>query len=156
MTKLLKNNTYKQMKNITMLFNLRSKLSGLLLLIFIVGCKDKEVVMEEVLRPVKYTEVSYLGGEKSRTFSGTAETEKTINLSFRSSGIITQLNMKLGQMVKKGTLLGKLDNVQARLNYESAIESKNSSESQMNTAKLALNRVRVLYEKGSSSLSDYG
>ena len=52
-------------------------------------------------------------------------------------------------------MLGTLDNVSARLNYESAIESKNSSESQMNTAKLALNRVRTLYEKGSSSLSDY-
>jgi RND family efflux transporter MFP subunit len=65
------------------------------------------------------------------------------------------LDMKLGQKVKKGQLLGKLDNVSARLNYESAIESKNSSESQMNTAKLALNRIRILYEKGSSSLSDY-
>jgi len=63
--------------------------------------------------------------------------------------------MKLGQKVRKNDLLGTLDNVSARLNYESAIESKNSSESQMNTAKLALNRVRTLYEKGSSSLSDY-
>jgi RND family efflux transporter MFP subunit len=65
------------------------------------------------------------------------------------------LDMKLGQKVKKGQLLGKLDNVSARLNYESAIEQKNSSESQMNTAKLNLNRVRKLYEKGSASLSDY-
>ncbi len=32
--------------------------------------------------------------------------------------------MKLGQKVKKGQLLGRLDNVSARLNYESAIENK--------------------------------
>lgn len=119
------------------------------------NCGEKEVKEEVVLRPVKFAEVSYLGGDKERRFSGTAKTEKIINLSFRSNGIVTKLDMKLGQVVKKGDLLGTLDNVSARLNYESAIESKNSTESQMNTAKLALNRVRTLYEKGSASLSDY-
>ncbi len=132
-----------------------SVLSYLLLATFIFSCGEKEVKEEVVLRPVKYTEVTYLGGDKERRFSGTAKTEKIINLSFRSNGIITRLDMKLGQVVKKGDLLGTLDNVSARLNYESAIEQKNSSESQMNTAKLALNRVRTLYEKGSASLSDY-
>ncbi|WP_295830345.1 efflux RND transporter periplasmic adaptor subunit [uncultured Winogradskyella sp.] len=131
------------------------KISCLLAVLFMMSCGEKEVKEEVILRPVKYSEVTYLGGEKTRQFSGTAKTEKIVNLSFRSSGIITKLDMNLGQKVKKGTLLGTLDNVAARLNYESAIESKNSTESQMNTAKLALNRMRTLYEKGSSSLSDY-
>ncbi|MFK7780886.1 efflux RND transporter periplasmic adaptor subunit [Psychroserpens sp.] len=121
----------------------------------LISCGEKEVKEEVILRPVKYTEVSYLGGEKSRQFSGTAKTEKIVNLSFRSNGIITKLDMKLGQKVKKDQLLGTLDNVSARLNYESSISSKNSAESQMNTAKLNLNRMRTLYEKGSASLSDY-
>ena len=120
-----------------------------------IGCGKKEEIKKEALRPVKFTEVSYLGGDIVREFSGTAKTEKIINLSFRNTGIIIELNMKLGQQVKKGDLLAKLDNVQARLNYEAAIESKNSAESQMNTAKLSMNRIRTLYEKGSSSLSDY-
>ena len=123
--------------------------------LLILGCGKKEEPKKEVLRPVKFSEVTYLGGDKVRQFSGTAKTEKIINLSFRNTGIITELNMKLGQEVKEGELLAKLDNVQSRLNYESAIESKNSAESQMNTAKLNLNRVRKLYEKGSSALSDY-
>lgn len=119
------------------------------------GCGKKESPKKDILRPVKYSEVSYLGGDKVRQFSGTAKTEKIINLSFRNTGIITELNMRLGQEVKEGELLAKLDNVQSRLNYESAIESQNSAESQMNTAKLNLNRVRTLYEKGSAALSDY-
>ncbi|OZV67677.1 efflux RND transporter periplasmic adaptor subunit [Winogradskyella aurantia] len=135
--------------------NIQQYLTLSCLLILMVSCKDKEAPQEKLVRPVKYEKVTYLGGDKSRVFSGTAKTEKIINLSFRSSGIITMLDMKLGQKVKKGQLLGKLDNVSARLNYESAIEQKNSSESQMNTAKLNLNRVRKLYEKGSASLSDY-
>lgn len=119
------------------------------------SCKDK--VIEEVapVRPVLYQEVGYLGGANSRTFSGTARTEKVINLSFRSSGIITFFDLKIGQQVKKGDLLARLDNVQARLNYESAISSQNSAASQMNTAKLSLERTRILYEKGSLSLSEY-
>lgn len=131
------------------------KVISILCFLVIFSCGNNEKTEEVLLRPVKYTEVTYLGGDKVRTFSGTAKTEKIINLSFRNTGIITLLNMKLGQVVKKGQLLAKLDNVQSRLNYESSIESKNSSESQMNTAKLNLNRVRTLYEKGSSSLSDY-
>lgn len=138
-----------------MLYNRFLKVCSFLTLALLVSCGEKEVKEEVILRPVKYAEVSYLGGEKARSFSGTAQTEKIINLSFRSSGIITKLDMKLGQKVKKGQLVGTLDNVSARLNYESAVESKNSSESQMNTAKLALNRMRTLYEKGSASLSDY-
>jgi len=119
------------------------------------GCGEKEVKEEIVLRPVKYSEVTFLGGEMTRQFSGAARTQKIVNLSFRSSGIVTKLDMKLGQNVKKGQLLGALDNVSARLNYESSISSKNSAESQMNTTKLSLNRMRTLYEKGSASLSDY-
>lgn len=119
------------------------------------SCGNEKTKEEKFIRPVKYQEVGYLGGEKIRTFSGTARTDKIIGLSFRSNGIITQFNIKLGQKVKKGQQLARLDNVQARLNYESAISSKNSAESQMNTAKLSLNRVRSLYEKGSASLSDF-
>jgi RND family efflux transporter MFP subunit len=131
------------------------KINYLIILFLLVSCGEKEVKEAVVLRPVKYSEVSYLGGEKSRQFSGTARTQKIVNLSFRSSGIVTKLDMKLGQNVTKGQLLGSLDNVSARLSFESSIASKNSAESQMNTAKLNLNRMRTLYEKGSASLSDY-
>lgn len=129
--------------------------SLIIILLVLTSCGDKEVKEQVVLRPVKYSEVSVFGGEKSRQFSGTAKTEKIINLSFRSSGIVTKLNLKIGQKVKKGDLLGALDNVSARLSYESSISSKNSAESQMNTAKLSFDRMRILYEKGSASLSDY-
>ncbi|WP_223034014.1 efflux RND transporter periplasmic adaptor subunit [Hanstruepera marina] len=138
-----------------MILNKYYKLFPFLILGLFAACGKKEAPKQEVLRPVKYTEVKYAGADKIRHFSGTAKTEKIINLSFRNTGIIVMLDMKLGQKVKKGDLLAQLDNVQARLNYESSVESKNSAESQMNTAKLNLNRVRTLYEKGSSSLSDY-
>ena len=122
--------------------------------VLLASCKEKEVIPPPI-RPVLYQDVGYLGGENIRTFSGTAKTERVINLSFRSNGIIVFFDLKIGQIVKKGDLLAQLDNVQARLNYESAISSQNSAASQMNTAKLSLDRTRVLYEKGSLALSEY-
>ncbi len=135
------------MKNVTNLC--------IIILLVIFSCAEEKKTLEKFVRPVKYQEVNYLGGGKVRTFSGTARTDKIIALSFRNSGIITLFDIKLGQKVKKGQLLAKLDNVQSRLTYEQAVTQLNSAASQMNTAKLSLNRVRSLYEKGSTSLSDY-
>ncbi|WP_298513462.1 efflux RND transporter periplasmic adaptor subunit [uncultured Kordia sp.] len=121
----------------------------------LVSCSEEKEVTEKFVRPIKYKEIGYLGDEKVRTFNGTAQIDKIINMSFRSAGIITVYDIKLGQKVKKGQLLARLDNVQSRLSYEQALTQLNSAESQMNTAKLALNRVHSLYEKGSASLSDF-
>ncbi|MBW1296052.1 efflux RND transporter periplasmic adaptor subunit [Aquimarina litoralis] len=137
------------MKILTKLFYV-VLISGLLF-----SCSEENKEAKKFVRPVKYEKVDFVGGEKIRTFSGTAQTDKIIGLSFRSNGIITAFDIKLGQKVAKGQLLAKLDNVQARLNYENAVASKNSAESQMNTAKLSLNRTRSLFEKGSAALSDF-
>ncbi len=127
---------------------------GLLMGLFFSCSKPKEKV-KEIIRPVKYQTIEQISANQDRSFNGVAQTEKIVGLSFRSSGIITDLNIRLGQKVKKGDLLAKLDNVQARLAYEQALTQVNSSQSQMNTAKLTLNRVSSLYEKGSASLSDF-
>jgi len=125
------------------------------LVVTFLSCGEKEEAQPQAVRPVKFMEIGYVGNSKERVFSGTAKSEKIINMSFRSQGVLVELNAKLGQTVKKGDLLGKLDNVEARLNLEKAITSQTSAESQMNTAKLALDRIRVLYEKGSASLTDF-
>ena len=130
----------------------------ILLLLFslvLAACGAEEQVEEKALRPVVFEEVGFLGGADMRTFSGTAQTDKIVNLSFRSSGIITMFDVQLGQQVRKGELLARLDNVQARLAYEQSLSALNSAASQMNTAKLNLDRIRSLYEKGSASLSDF-
>ncbi len=127
----------------------------LLTVMLLTSCKEEKKQEKVYLRPVAYQKVEITNNKLTRTFSGTAQTGKVITLSFRASGILTQFNIQLGQSVEKGQLLGTLDNVESRLNHERAISALNSDESQMNTAKSNLDRVRALYEKGGSSLSDY-
>lgn len=124
-------------------------------LFLLISCSEEKQAEKKLIRPISYQQVGYLGGQKIRTFSGSSRTDKIVNMSFRSSGVLSKLNIKLGQQVTKGQLLAQLDNVQARLNHENSISSKNSAESKMKTAKLNLNRIRSLYEKGGSSLSDF-
>ncbi|MFT4684564.1 MAG: multidrug efflux system membrane fusion protein [Flavobacteriales bacterium] len=123
--------------------------------VMLMSCGEEKKEDKKELRPIQYQQVGFFDGNKIRTFSGAARTDKIIKLSFRSSGIITKFNIKIGQKVRKGQQLAKLDNVQSRLNYQSALSSLNSAESAMNTAKLSLDRARKLFEKGSTALSNF-
>jgi len=131
------------------------KVLFLFVLIILNSCKEKVEEKTVVLRPVKFEVVGSANTESIRTFSGVARAGDEIDLSFRSNGIITKLNAVVGQQVKKGDLIARLDNVQANLAYEQSISALNTAKSAMNTAKSSLDRVKSLYEKGSNSLSDY-
>lgn len=133
----------------------RNNLLILLTLLTFSSCKEEEKKKEEVLRPVNYQIVGTSDAQKIRSFSGVARAGDEIELSFRSNGIITELNVTVGQKVNKGDLIARLDNVQANLAYEQSISALNSANSAMKTAKSALDRVKSLYESGSQSLSDY-
>ncbi len=123
--------------------------------LLLTSCKETVKEKEAVLRPVKYQIVGTSEAQKTRTFSGVAKAGEEIELSFRSSGIITKLNAKVGKKVRKGDLIAKLDNVQANLAYEQSVSSLNTAKSAMKTSKSNLDRIKSLYEKGSNSLSDY-
>lgn len=131
------------------------RMTALGLFSLVVSCGGDEAEPDPPLRPVIQQVVGQAGGQRSRTFSGSAATGRVVNLSFRSSGVVVELNVVLGQRVEQGVLLARLDNVAARLAHEQALLSLNSAASQMNTAQLARDRTRSLYEGGTASLSDY-
>ena len=124
-------------------------------LLILCHCKGKEEPKEEILRPVKYQVVGTSDAQKIRTFSGFAKAGNEIELSFRSSGVIVRVNVRTGQKVRKGDLIARLDNVEANLAYEKSVSALSSAESDMNTAKTELERIKSLYEKNTVSLSDY-
>lgn len=129
--------------------------AALILMILATGCQEKAVEKKEVLRPVKYLVAGTGDARKVRTFSGFARVGNDVTLSFRTDGIIEYKNVTKGQFVKKGKLLGRLDNVQAQLAYEKAISELKRAESEMNTAETNFNRIKFLYEQGAKPLIEY-
>lgn len=125
-----------------------------LAVLFLSACAEQQVE-EKFVRPIRSMLIQTGSHDAARDFSGTAQTDRVIDLSFRSGGIITKFDIKLGQKVNKGDLLAELDNVAARLSYEQARSSRSSAKSDYDTKQLNLQRVRELYEKGGASLSDY-
>ncbi|HBH22468.1 MAG TPA: hypothetical protein DDY13_03500 [Cytophagales bacterium] len=86
---------------------------------------------------------------------GIAKTGSDVALSFRNSGIIVEKNVAKGQFVKKGQLLGRLDNVEAQLDYEKAVSEVKRTVSEMFTADTNFNKFKHLYEQGAKPLAEY-
>lgn len=136
------------------LFN-KNNMALAFLALTLISCGKEEEKVEVVLRPVQYQVIGTFDAQKIRTFSGVAKPGDEKDLSFRSNGIMTVLNIKVGQRVKQGELIAQLDNVQANLAFEQSISALSSAESAMFTSKTNLERTKLLYEKGSESLSSY-
>ena len=82
-----------------------------------VGCDRYETSSVEVVRPVKTIVVTVGEGDRSRTFPGTVEASRRVELAFRVPGLLAQLPVKEGQQVAKGDLIAQLrqDEFSARL-----------------------------------------
>jgi len=109
----------------------------------------------EHIKPVKFAFVSNSGGFKKVSFNGSTQSGSETKLSFRTSGLITQLNVKVGDRVKKGMLLAKIDQQDAKINLEKSKANLSSSTIQLETAKSNLQRIKSLYQSNSASLNDY-
>ncbi len=83
------------------------------------GCAKKEE-QKEVLRPVRYQEVLAEGGQRIRIFTGVAQAGIATNLSFKVSGTIQMVNVKIGQKVKAGNRIAFIDPSDYVLQYEDA------------------------------------
>ena len=137
--------------------------SMLLLGLLIFSCaEEKTSSVAEIIRPVKYAKVSMSGDAFDETFSGSSQSSKESNVSFRVGGTITRLNVKLGDVVRKGQVIANIDQTDYSVQYEQSIANDKSTETQIESAKSQLvsnqatyQRVEKLYANNSVSISDF-
>ena len=135
----------------------------LLPLILQFGCGVEEKAPEEtVLRPVKYGKVQPAGNVQKEVFSGTAQSSKSANLSFKISGNLRTLNVKIGDKVRKGQLIATVDKTDYNVQYQQSVANLKNVETQIKSAntqlvnaKATYERIEKLYENNSVSLSEY-
>ncbi len=125
-------------------------LSALLL----AACGGKEVP-EEQIRPVFYQEVGKQSLSEIRSFAGISQPNNEAKLSFRVGGNIEEIAVELGDSLKKGQVIARLDITDYRINYNQAVMSQKNAQVQLIAARSSYQRLESLYANNSASLSDY-
>ena len=121
-------------------FNLRNISASLILVFLLAACgKEKNQVMVDTIRPVKFGKVIMSGDALSETFSGSAQSSKESKVSFKVSGTLTRLNVKVGDVVRKGQLLAKIDQTDYSVQYQQSVANNKASETQIQSAKISTN-----------------
>ena len=128
-------------------------LIGLFALIF-QSCSGDKTETETVIRPVRYKQVFATGGNRVRTFSGSSQANIESNLSFKVSGTINSLRVNVGDKVKAGQIIARLDSENFRLQAQEAEASLTQAEAQARNAAVNYDRIRSLYENDNASLND--
>lgn len=79
-------------------------------LLLLSGCNEEPVsVPKQTVRPIKLVSVTQEYAEQMRSFPGTVAAAEISELSFRINGELAELAVLSGQRVKKGEVIGRLD-----------------------------------------------
>ncbi|MFD1746797.1 efflux RND transporter periplasmic adaptor subunit [Rhizobium helianthi] len=138
-----------------MLFNRLGKLSaaGVVVLIGLASCSEEKVAEAPVIRPVKVVEVKAPQQGASLTYSGAVRARTEIPMGFRVDGKVTQRLVDVGQRVKPGDVLARLDSTDYELSVRQAEAELASAEKQVEISQIALKRAQTLQQQNVTSQS---
>lgn len=128
--------------------------------ILFTGCiKDekndsKSVKTEESLKTVFAVLPKLKDENQNRVFNATASSNHQIKLSFKVQGNITYFKYKIGDEVKKGSLIAKLDSKPYELKVSQANYALSEAKASAQNAKSNYERTKKLYVNQNASASD--
>ena len=119
------------------------------------GCGDSSrVEPEELIRPVRSQRVFLTGSDQVRTFSGTAQAGLEAKLSFKVSGTLQRLFVKVGDKIRQGQVIAALDPQDYDLQVQRAEAALARAKASARSAAADYSRVRALYENRNASRND--
>jgi RND family efflux transporter MFP subunit len=119
----------------------------------LLGCEDVQEE-PEVIRPVRYVVVEGSDAATQRTYSGVAKSGQESRLSFQVSGQVLSVPVNVGDTVKKGDTIARMDPADYALQLQNAQASAAQSRAQERNAKATYERTRALYENQNASKQD--
>lgn len=118
------------------------------------GCSDEVAETKEVIRPVKVVEIAKADDARRLDYSGSVRARVEMNLGFRVNGKIMERLVDVGDRVKPGDLLARVDPNDYQLAVKSAEASLASAEKQVETTDLARKRAEQLFAKNVAPKSE--
>lgn len=106
-------------------------------------------------KTVKINEIKFQNIDNNKIYPGYIDRGGTINLAFRSSGIVEKLFINDGDYVQKGKLLGVLDDEEYKLQIKKAKTSLNDNIVKYERAKSYFERISKLYDAGGISYNEW-
>lgn len=132
------------------------------ILFLFTACEKPAPKIEKKIRPVRYGKIMKSGTATTNTFAGTSQSSNVANLSFKVAGTINSFDLKVGDKVRKGQVIARIDATDYSVTYDQSVANVKKAESQINsaktnqiTAKSNYERVEKLYENNSVPLSEY-
>ncbi len=118
------------------------------LALMLTACEEAPDVNPEAVRAVKVFEVSESAGGDIRKFSGKIEAANSASLSFPVSGTVQNINVSVGDNVKQGDILAKLDEEPFKLDVQAAEAELRKAKSSAQEKEEDYKRNKQLFEKG--------
>ncbi len=115
------------------------------------ACSDEPPAAAPDLRPVRTVVVEPTGGGVTRTLAGVARAGVESRLSFRVAGTVQSVDVALGDRVRRGQVLARLDPTDYELMVEEAEAGLAQAQAGLRRAEADYERVRALYENNNAS-----
>ncbi len=113
------------------------------------GCReDEQSSTNQPIRPIKTHLVELSPISEIRTFPSVLEPSELTNLSFEIGGTLDELDLAVGQQVKKGELISSLNPASLEIQLQDAQAGVRQAEAEHNSAVRALKRNRTLLSRG--------
>lgn len=110
-------------------------------LIALHGCGPEEKADVEVIRPVRVARLLGAGELQRRSLPGSAQANLEVSMSFRVSGPLVQLPVKIGQRIEKNGVIAKIDPRDYELARDTAAATLNTAKAQVDAVKAQIDRV---------------
>lgn len=120
-----------------------------------VSMMAEEATEEKQLTNVYIDTVEYGSVEVTTPLSGKIEPNEEVSLLPTISGEVVKLNVEVGDYVKKGDVLFKIDPTQLQTAYDQAMASYELARSSLDAAKTSYDRMKMLYEEGVIARADF-
>jgi RND family efflux transporter MFP subunit len=116
--------------------------------VLLAGCEEQKPPEKASIRPVRAMKVSDAAAFQQRWFAGRSKATREIDLAFKVGGPLVSFDKKVGDLVDKGDLLGRIDPATYAADVARSKASLERAKASLNNAVLEYERQNTLYEKG--------
>lgn len=125
------------------------------MLLVLAGCQASTAPAVKIERPVQVQRVSFANESSSHDFVGVVRARYEIDLGFRVAGKIIQRAVNVGDRVRAGDIVARLDPSDIKLQVESAEAELSAATISLAQAAADLERYTTLRSNGYASIADF-